>query len=48
MYDYVEGFPNGDGHTHECAVCGGTIGESSDMVYADGAPMHDTCYDDTL
>lgn len=42
---YVENHPNGDGHFHECAECGNTIGESDSMVFADSVALHTLCYE---
>lgn len=42
---YVEAFPHGDGHFHECASCGGTVGESSALLVVDGAPWHAGCFE---
>jgi hypothetical protein len=46
MAEFVENFPNGDGHFYECVECKATIGESSAMVFADGEPMHNHCFED--
>lgn len=44
---FIEGHPHGDGYLHECAAatCGGTVGESDAMVFVDGEPMHESCWE---
>lgn len=42
---FVESHPHGDGYFHECKPCGGTVGESDAMVFVDGEPMHESCWE---